>query len=457
MRSRKMFSVALAAILGLSLLCGCGNKQANESFYKVNPSTTQSAYAFTSTPESVTSQTDLSVATNRNQSSTVTTATQNTAVNEATTTTGTTVGTATTITYPETKIPENVGAIAPMTNIPVVTTQVTTPAAIPTHSTTVNTSKTQTTSNSINSERLVTTVDEDEYEDDTEEISYVSSNSAPETEYTQNDPIPEMSSGMSSLPQEVLDTVKYWEQVYPGVQIGVGIYSLDGSYGYEYNAYTPINSACTIKAPYALYVLKTCEANGIDIWTKTLEYKAKHRDRGTSVISETGTYGNQYTVAELLQLLLGFSDNTAYTILCDEFPISGMYNLIVPIGGQNDWQKWGAASVSQRKNEWVAINSYINSGSLYSSVLRDYLTGTSYSYLTDGMYGWHSYMQKSGWTENTPDYPAANAGGIIDNSFILIVMTQDYSTSIGHVDICRSIGGSVESFINNYGGIENIF
>ena len=230
------------------------------------------------------------------------------------------------------------------------------------------------------------------------------------------------------------------------MNIGVGIYSLDNMSGYEYNTNFPINSACTIKAAYALFVLKECEKRGDDIWTKQLTYMPKHYDSGSGNIKNE-KYGTTHTIAKLVNLLLSVSDNVAYNMLLDEYTLNDFYISNSAIGGESDWAKWGRATVNQRKNEWIAIWNYVNSGSQYSQVLRDDLTGTQFAYFVEGMQGWHSYMQKSGWTDDCYEYPATGEAAIIDDSYLIVVLTEDYSYGSGHIDVLQSIGGAVENFI----------
>lgn len=259
---------------------------------------------------------------------------------------------------------------------------------------------------------------------------------------------------ITQLPDSIMETVEYWKSVYPNMTIGVGLYSLDGTTGYEYNASTPINSACTIKATYALFVLQEAEKREIDIWETYITYEPRHSDpEGSGDINLYGYYGQEYSIAELVRLLLSVSDNVAYNMLLEKFTLDDFYSYNYTIGGQSDWSKWGRASVEQRKCEWVEIWNYINSDSLYSEVLRNDLTGTDFAYFVQGMQNWHSYMQKSGWTEDTPYYPAAGEAAIIDDSFILIVLTQDYSDyKMGHIDALQGIGGAVESYWNQNDG-----
>lgn len=261
------------------------------------------------------------------------------------------------------------------------------------------------------------------------------------------------------LPQSIMDTVEYYESVYPNMHIGVGLYSLDGTVGYEYSSNMPnnmtFNSACTVKASYALYVLQTAEWKKTDIWSTYIDYDpSRHYDSGSGVIINYIDQDNlSYSIGDLVYLLLSVSDNIAFNMLTDYYPISGFYQYIIPLGGESDMLKWGRASIQQRKCEWVAINNYINGGNLYSETLRDDLSGTDYAYLVWGMTGCYSYIQKSGWTDEDFDYPAAGDCAIINDQYILIVMTEDYSYGSGHIDAIIGIGSTVEKFINQNGGI----
>lgn len=258
---------------------------------------------------------------------------------------------------------------------------------------------------------------------------------------------------IKELPDSIMNTVEYWKKIYPNMTIGVGLYSLDGTKGYEYNSKTLINSACTIKAAYALYVLKECERRGIDIWSTFLTYQEWHSDPdGSGDIQLYASYGAQYSIADLVRLLLQVSDNVAYNMLLEQFPLNEFYVENSALGGQSDWSKWGKASVQQRKNEWLEIWNYVNSSAWYAQVLREDLTGTQYAYFLQGMQNWHNYMQKSGWTEENPEYPATCEAAIIDDSYILIVLTQDYTYDEGHIDVLQSIGGAVENFWNTQNG-----
>lgn len=279
-------------------------------------------------------------------------------------------------------------------------------------------------------EDIVTAVDEEDFE--TSEIQFE----------------------FSELPTLILREVKRQENNYPGIEIAVGIYSLDGTKGYEYNADKIISGGCTVKAAYALYVLQECEEQNIDIFSKTLTYKQKYRNNGSGIIKDS-PYGSKYTISYLLEVLLDVSDNTAYNILVSRFPLSDFQKFLNEIDGQNlNGKQYGAASVLQRKNEWIAIYDYINSDSLYAENLRQYLTNTKYCYLVAFMKGDHDYMHKSGWSSFTTSnkYSCACDCAIIDENYLLIVLTQDYETGESHARAVKKIGLSVEKYANSLGG-----
>lgn len=267
--------------------------------------------------------------------------------------------------------------------------------------------------------------------------------------------VEEVKPDIKELPEPIMQQVQYWKRMYPNMDIGVGLYSLDGKKGYEYNANQKINGACTIKAAYAKYVLEECQKQEIDIWNTYITFEARHDNFGSGDIILYGQHGNNYTIGYLVNVMLTVSDNVAYNMLLDRFPLSGFWRMLKSIGGQDDGRQWGSASVAQRRNEWLDIYKFVNSGGKYAETLRQNLTNTAYAYIPQGMVANHNYMHKSGWTDNDYEYPASGDCAIIDDSYLLIVLTQDWSTGSSHINTIQYIGNAVESYYNANNG--NIF
>ncbi len=97
----------------------------------------------------------------------------------------------------------------------------------------------------------------------------------------------------------------------------VSIYYMDIESGLEYtlNGGVHYPVASTIKIPFVVYIYQKIDSGEIDPET-VLTYEERHHFGGTGVIVK-GEYGQQYTVAQLLELAITRSDNVAYEMLKD--------------------------------------------------------------------------------------------------------------------------------------------
>lgn len=246
----------------------------------------------------------------------------------------------------------------------------------------------------------------------------------------------------NNLPDEILSVLKEQKRKYPGLEVGIGIYK--GGNAYVYNQNSRISAACTVKAAYALFVLTECEKQGIDIYNTKLTYKIWMRNDGSGVI-KNDPFGSQYTIDYLVKKLLQVSDNTAYNILTSKFSLIEFQKFLNKIDGQQMWGcQYGAATVTQRANEWFAIVEYTKSGSKYSNVLYNYLNIAQYGYIEQGMSGNHTVLHKSGWCDGT--YTSASDCAWVDGEYLVVILTQDYSTGKAHADVLRALGGAIEDY-----------
>ena len=97
----------------------------------------------------------------------------------------------------------------------------------------------------------------------------------------------------------------------------VSVYYKDLETGYEitYDADKIYQAASVIKAPYVKYLL----TQDID-WNKKLEMTSK---QGGSAHVDSKPIGTQFTVGELMEYAIRYSDNTAYYMLNKEFGFTG--------------------------------------------------------------------------------------------------------------------------------------
>ncbi len=97
----------------------------------------------------------------------------------------------------------------------------------------------------------------------------------------------------------------------------VSIYFMDIETGLEYTLNDSVHYpvASVVKLPFAVYIYQKLDAGEIDP-DLLLTYEERHRMKGTGVIIN-GELGQQYTVAQLLELAITRSDNVAFNMLKD--------------------------------------------------------------------------------------------------------------------------------------------
>ena len=113
----------------------------------------------------------------------------------------------------------------------------------------------------------------------------------------------------------------------------VMVYNMDGTMLYSYNAATKMSGASLIKLPYCYYVCAQLE-NGFSSLDATMTYTEKWYHSGSGIIYK-GAYGEVYTVAQLLDYALRYSDNVAYDMLVEIFGMDG-FNAMVKRWGFSD-------------------------------------------------------------------------------------------------------------------------
>lgn len=233
---------------------------------------------------------------------------------------------------------------------------------------------------------------------------------------------------------------------YSGIKIGVGVYSYpDFNPLFEYNPTQELAAGCTVKAPFACFVLKECEERQINIWSESITYSfSKHYNSGSGTIKYEAV-SKDYTIAELISLMLSISDNIAYNMLLEKFPLDDYQDFLDEFDGQNLYEcRYGVASVMQRKNEWQKVLEYCNNGK-YGEFLANSLSNTQYCYIAQGLSKEYPYMHKSGWADGK-SYTCAADCAVVYNTLIIII-THDYTTGDGHVDSVKRIAGSIEPVI----------
>lgn len=256
---------------------------------------------------------------------------------------------------------------------------------------------------------------------------------------------------IENVPQEVIDVIKEQQRKYPHMQIAVGFFALDGTRGYVYNGNIKLFGACTIKAAYACFVLMECKRRGINIEKYKIEYIPSDNKRGGSGDIATSKNPKQfYTAKELLSKLISISDNTAYSILTNEFAMSDFKDWLRSIGGATKFKNelFSYCNVEERYNEWMAIYKFEQEDNEYAKYLKQLLRTAQAYYLGVGKYS--EQQHKSGWTENDDGnmYTACDCG-IVNGKYILVILTRDDFAEAPNANHVRAIGRAVNSYVEN--------
>ena len=106
----------------------------------------------------------------------------------------------------------------------------------------------------------------------------------------------------------------------------VHIRTLDGEELYSYNADKPLFSASLIKLPYAVFVCKELSAGKRSL-DDTFVYTSDWWHKGTGIIRH-GEDGTEYTIRDLLDYMLRYSDNVAYDVLVYYFGTDGFNSMM---------------------------------------------------------------------------------------------------------------------------------
>lgn len=104
------------------------------------------------------------------------------------------------------------------------------------------------------------------------------------------------------------------------------LYDLDGTVLYSYQAAKSIPGASLIKLPYVYFCCGQLD-EGVHTLEEHITYTAEWYHGGAGIIRTQG-YGKEYTIAQLIEYALKYSDNVAYDMLVHFFGTSG-FNAMV--------------------------------------------------------------------------------------------------------------------------------
>ncbi len=159
-----------------------------------------------------------------------------------------------------------------------------------------------------------------------------------------------------------------------GTTVSLYYKDLKTGYAVEYRADADYQTASVIKAPYVKYLL----ASGVD---RTEKIKSKTKQGGAGKVDES-PIGTEFTVAELMEYAIRYSDNTAYYMLNERFGFDGFMQYAESIGVELSLKltfprpRFGYLSARHAGLYFEDIAKYIETGSQDALLLKAWLTGT---------------------------------------------------------------------------------
>lgn len=226
-----------------------------------------------------------------------------------------------------------------------------------------------------------------------------------------------------------------------GGTVAVLYEDLSSGYVYSYNADTVFSAASLIKAPYCMYVLQLASEGKCDL-TQQVTYTEKIKSDGTGIIKNE-EFGTSFTVQQLLEYAIRYSDNAALRMLRSVYPVEGFKEFAASIGIENVNAIANATSAKITAKDAAtymrAIDTFIRENEVYGQLLRKYMTTTRNPMLTSS----YDVIRKYGWAEE-----AFHDMAIVDapQPYILVFLTDHAEGTKEDFAMFRKLSRTVENF-----------
>ncbi|GEK35013.1 serine hydrolase [Kurthia sibirica] len=118
-----------------------------------------------------------------------------------------------------------------------------------------------------------------------------------------------------------------------GGSVSIDYINLKTHEQYAEKSNKPYLAASTIKLPLALYIMELADANRIDL-QQELTYKADHYVGGSGII-QNQSIGSRFTISDLVEKAIKYSDNIAFAMLKERIGSQNFINYMQNLGATN--------------------------------------------------------------------------------------------------------------------------
>lgn len=180
------------------------------------------------------------------------------------------------------------------------------------------------------------------------------------------------------------------------------VISIDGSYGLSYNSDKTYFAASSIKAPYLLYCHKEID-KGNGTLDEKMKYLSSYYKEGSGIINQSPN-GKEYTLGEIMRLVVWCSDNSGYYMCTNRWGIEGYNSYVSSIGCEalklSKWYIWvDKATTHDLVAVWKNIYEYMESDAPLAKHMYDICTDYKYNPLENALPG-TTIAQKYGTCTN---------------------------------------------------------
>ncbi len=214
---------------------------------------------------------------------------------------------------------------------------------------------------------------------------------------------------------------------------------LDSGYTYLYNAEHSFFAASLMKAPFCMYILQLASQGKCNLAQK-VTYTAAFQSAGTGII-KNAAFGTEYTIQQLIEYTIRYSDNAALRMLRSVFSVDGFKSFAASIG-ITDTASIGLITNSKitAKDAAVymhAIYDFIKKDTTYGAMLYEYMTHTR----NPMFYSTYPLIRKYGWAD-----ASFHDMAIVDapHPYILILFTDHEDGTAGDFAMFRNVANNVE-------------
>lgn len=216
-----------------------------------------------------------------------------------------------------------------------------------------------------------------------------------------------------------------------GGDISVYVETIDGEFSYGYDADKVRRTASSIKLPFIAYVMTLVDQKQLDLNTQ-LTYTAGFKIDGTGII-QFEPIGSQYTIKQLAELVIRYSDNVAYLMLLSHVGEPQFINFLHELDPTSPNNRVFSTShilaksmkyVYERKDSSENIN-----------LLYEWMQQSTFDDGVDVGLPGVDVVHKTGWM---PMYTVSNDIALVkdqENPYYITIMTSGYDDSYSEKSI----------------------